>query len=113
MEEVAAALDGWGHWYQLYWSRDDDLVESLVHRAEACGSEAIVVTLDTAYLGWRPRDLDLGTCRSPGARASRSTPPTPCSAGSSRSASPPQARPGGAGADSPGPRRPPCALGCR
>ena len=29
-------------------------------RAEACGSEAIVVTLDTAYLGWRPRDLDLG-----------------------------------------------------
>ncbi len=60
MEAVAAALDGWGHWYQLYWSRDDALVESLVHRAEACGSEAIVVTLDTAYLGWRPRDLDLG-----------------------------------------------------
>ena len=60
MEEVAAALGGSGHWYQLYWSRDDDLVESLVHRAEACGSEAIVVTLDTAYLGWRPRDLDLG-----------------------------------------------------
>ena len=29
-------------------------------RAEACGSEALVVTLDTAYLGWRPRDLDLG-----------------------------------------------------
>ena len=28
--------------------------------AEACGSEAVVVTLDTAYLGWRPRDLDLG-----------------------------------------------------
>jgi lactate 2-monooxygenase len=60
MEEVAAALGGAGHWYQLYWSRDDDLVASLVHRAEACGSEAIVVTLDTAYLGWRPRDLDLG-----------------------------------------------------
>ncbi len=60
MEDVAEALDGFGHWYQLYWSRDDHLVESLVHRAEACGSEAIVVTLDTAYLGWRPRDLDLG-----------------------------------------------------
>ena len=58
--EVADELEGSGHWYQLYWSRDDDLVESLVHRAEACGSEAIVVTLDTAYLGWRPRDLDLG-----------------------------------------------------
>ena len=60
MEEVAAALGGAGHWYQLYWSRDDDLVASLVRRAEACGSEAVVVTLDTAYLGWRPRDLDLG-----------------------------------------------------
>ncbi len=60
MEDVAAELGGAGHWYQLYWSRDDDLVASLVRRAEACGSEAIVVTLDTAYLGWRPRDLDLG-----------------------------------------------------
>ena len=53
-------LGGASRWYQLYWSRDDDLVASLVRRAEACGSEAIVVTLDTAYLGWRPRDLDLG-----------------------------------------------------
>ena len=60
MEDVARALGGTGHWYQLYWSSDDDLVESLVSRAEACGSDALVVTLDTAYLGWRPRDLDLG-----------------------------------------------------
>ncbi|GAA2475048.1 alpha-hydroxy-acid oxidizing protein [Terrabacter carboxydivorans] len=60
MEDVARALGGSGHWYQLYWSSDDDLVESLVSRAEACGSEALVVTLDMAYLGWRPRDLDLG-----------------------------------------------------
>lgn len=61
MEEVAAELGGTGHWYQLYWSRDDELTTSLVRRAEACGSEALVVTLDTAYLGWRPRDLDLGS----------------------------------------------------
>jgi lactate 2-monooxygenase len=60
MEETARTLAGSGHWFQLYWSSDDDLVASLVARAEACGSEAIVVTLDTAYLGWRPRDLDLG-----------------------------------------------------
>src|SRR3954466_8517951 len=60
MEDVARTLDGAGHWYQLYWSSDDDLVESLVSRAEACGRDALVVTLDTAYLGWRPRDLDLG-----------------------------------------------------
>jgi lactate 2-monooxygenase len=60
MEQVARALGGSGHWYQLYWSSDDDLVESLVSRAQRCGSDALVVTLDTAYLGWRPRDLDLG-----------------------------------------------------
>jgi lactate 2-monooxygenase len=60
MEDVAAELGGTGHWYQLYWSSDDDLAASLVHRAEACGSEAIVVTVDTPLLGWRPRDLDLG-----------------------------------------------------
>jgi lactate 2-monooxygenase len=37
----------------------NDLVESLVARAEAAGAEAIVVTLDTTLLGWRTRDLDL------------------------------------------------------
>ncbi|MDN5797301.1 MAG: alpha-hydroxy-acid oxidizing protein [Intrasporangium sp.] len=60
MEEVCGELAGTGHWFQLYWSSHDDLVASLVSRAEACGSEAVVVTLDTVYLGWRPRDLDLG-----------------------------------------------------
>ena len=61
MEDVAAELGGHPHWYQLYWSRDDELAASLVRRAEACGSEVLVVTLDTCYLGWRPRDLDLGS----------------------------------------------------
>ncbi|GAA5031566.1 hypothetical protein GCM10023258_29860 [Terrabacter aeriphilus] len=60
MERIADELAGSGHWFQLYWSSDDALAASLVARAEACGSEALVVTLDTAYLGWRPRDLDLG-----------------------------------------------------
>jgi len=45
-------------WFQLYWSTSNELVESLVARAERCGCEAIVVTLDTTLLGWRPRDLD-------------------------------------------------------
>jgi isopentenyl diphosphate isomerase/L-lactate dehydrogenase-like FMN-dependent dehydrogenase len=45
-------------WFQLYWSSDDELVESLVRRAEGIGAEALVVTLDTPQLGWRPRDLD-------------------------------------------------------
>ncbi len=58
MERVAAEGGGGPLWFQLYWSRDDDLVESLVSRAEKLGAQAIVVTLDTQMLGWRPRDLD-------------------------------------------------------
>jgi lactate 2-monooxygenase len=58
MEEVARILGDVPHWFQLYWSKSDELVESLVARAEQCGCEAIVVTLDTTVLGWRPRDLE-------------------------------------------------------
>src|SRR3954454_24649423 len=58
MEECAAALGDSPRWFQLYWSTSDELVESLVGRAEACGCEAIVLTLDTTTVGWRPRDLE-------------------------------------------------------
>jgi lactate 2-monooxygenase len=60
MERVAAELGDTPRWFQLYWSTSNELVESLVGRAEACGCEAIVVTLDTTLLGWRTRDLDIG-----------------------------------------------------
>ena len=59
MEDCAAAMGNAPRWFQLYWSTSDELVESFVSRAEACGCEAIVVTLDTTLLGWRIRDLDL------------------------------------------------------
>lgn len=59
METCAAAMSGAPHWLQLYWSRFNDLVTSFVRRAERCGCSAIVLTLDTTMLGWRPRDLDL------------------------------------------------------
>jgi lactate 2-monooxygenase len=59
MEECAAAMGDSPRWFQLYWSTSDELVASFVARAEACGCEAIVVTLDTTMLGWRCRDLDL------------------------------------------------------
>jgi L-lactate dehydrogenase (cytochrome) len=36
---------------------DREICESFVRRAEAAGYGAIVVTLDTLTLGWRPRDL--------------------------------------------------------
>ncbi len=58
MEGVARILEDSPHWFQLYWSRSDALVESLASRAERCGCGAIVVTLDTTMLGWRPRDLE-------------------------------------------------------
>jgi lactate 2-monooxygenase len=44
-------------WFQLYWVNDRSICESFVRRAEAAGYGAIVVTLDTLTLGWRPRDL--------------------------------------------------------
>ena len=59
MERAAAAMGSTPHFFQLYWSKSRDLVASFVQRAEACGSRAIVVTLDTTMLGWRTRDLDL------------------------------------------------------
>jgi isopentenyl diphosphate isomerase/L-lactate dehydrogenase-like FMN-dependent dehydrogenase len=58
MEDCAAEMGEAPRWFQLYWSKNDDLVASLVARAEACACDAIVVTLDTTLLGWRPRDLD-------------------------------------------------------
>ncbi|MEU2349022.1 alpha-hydroxy-acid oxidizing protein [Modestobacter sp. NPDC049651] len=60
METTAAAMGTSPRWMQLYWSTSDELVASLLSRAEAAGCEAVVVTLDTTMLGWRPRDLDLG-----------------------------------------------------
>jgi lactate 2-monooxygenase len=60
METCAAAMGDSPRWFQLYWSSSDELVESLLARAEAAGCDAVAVTLDTTMLGWRPRDLDLG-----------------------------------------------------
>jgi len=59
MEEVAEAMGGAPRWFQLYWSKSNELVTSFVQRAERCGCKAIVVTLDTTMLGWRTRDLDI------------------------------------------------------
>ncbi|MFK8104653.1 MAG: lactate 2-monooxygenase [Saprospiraceae bacterium] len=59
MEKCAAVMGNSPRWFQLYWSKSNDLVGSLVRRAEACGCSAITVTLDTTLLGWRVQDLDL------------------------------------------------------
>lgn len=61
MEQCAAAMGATPRFFQLYWSRSDELVVSFLQRAKACGCSGIVVTLDTTMLGWRTRDLDLAS----------------------------------------------------
>ncbi|MQY08315.1 lactate 2-monooxygenase [Actinomadura macrotermitis] len=58
LEDVAAAAGDGGRWYQLYWPKDRELAVSFLERAKAAGYTALVVTLDTFTLAWRPRDLD-------------------------------------------------------
>jgi isopentenyl diphosphate isomerase/L-lactate dehydrogenase-like FMN-dependent dehydrogenase len=57
IEQVAEAMGEASRWYQLYWPRERALAASFVERAERAGFGAIVLTLDTWFLGWRPRDL--------------------------------------------------------
>jgi lactate 2-monooxygenase len=57
LEEVADAMGEAPRWFQLYWVNDREVAVSLVRRAETAGYTALVVTLDTLTLGWRPRDL--------------------------------------------------------
>ena len=61
MEACAREMGDAPRWFQLYWSTDDGLVDSFLDRAKAAGAEAVVVTLDTTMLGWRPKDLNLGS----------------------------------------------------
>jgi isopentenyl diphosphate isomerase/L-lactate dehydrogenase-like FMN-dependent dehydrogenase len=57
IEQVAEAMGDAPRWFQLYWINDREVAASFVRRAEAAGYGAVVVTLDTSILGWRPRDL--------------------------------------------------------
>lgn len=57
IEQIAEAMGDATRWFQLYWVNDRDVAASFVARAQAARYSAIVVTLDTSVLGWRPRDL--------------------------------------------------------
>lgn len=59
IEEVAAASTG-PKWFQLYWPKDHSITKSLLSRAKSQGYKALVVTLDTWTLAWRPADVDGG-----------------------------------------------------
>ncbi len=64
IEEVAAVSDG-PTWFQVYAWRDRGLVAELIGRARAAGYEAIMLTVDTAVLGRRERDVRSGTTLPP------------------------------------------------
>ena len=57
IEDIAQAMGDAPRWFQLYWINDREVVASLLQRAGVNGYSAVVVTLDTPILGWRPRDL--------------------------------------------------------
>ncbi len=64
IEEVATVSDG-PTWFQVYAWRDRGLVAELIGRARAAGYEAIMLTVDTAVLGRRERDVRSGTTLPP------------------------------------------------
>jgi L-lactate dehydrogenase (cytochrome) len=59
IEEVAGAGSG-PKWFQVYVWRDRGLVKEMIGRAATAGYEALVLTVDTAVLGRRERDVRRG-----------------------------------------------------
>ena len=59
IEEVRAVSDG-RLWLQVYAWRDRELVKEMIERAAAQRYEALVLTVDTAVLGRRERDVRRG-----------------------------------------------------
>ncbi len=57
IEHVAEVMGDSPRWFQLYHPRDPELALSFIQRAEQAGYQALVLTLDTHMLAWRPRDL--------------------------------------------------------
>jgi len=59
IEEVAT-VNGGNKWFQVYTWRDRGLVKELVQRSAAAGYTALWLTVDTAVLGRRERDVRRG-----------------------------------------------------
>ena len=59
IEEVRAVSEG-RLWFQVYAWRDRGLVKEMIDRAAAARYEALVLTVDTAMLGRRERDVRRG-----------------------------------------------------
>lgn len=59
IEEVAAESNG-PKWFQVYAWRDRSMVRDMLQRAAAHGYDSIMLTVDTAVLGRRERDVRRG-----------------------------------------------------
>jgi lactate 2-monooxygenase len=60
MEDVITHAGDTPTFYQLYLPSDRELAASLINRAENSGYSALVVTVDSWTLGYRPLDLSWG-----------------------------------------------------
>ncbi|HET6909196.1 MAG TPA: alpha-hydroxy acid oxidase, partial [Mycobacteriales bacterium] len=59
IEEVRSVSDG-RLWFQVYAWRDRGLVKEMIQRAASSSYEAVILTVDTAVLGRRERDVRRG-----------------------------------------------------
>ena len=59
LEEIASVSNG-RLWFQLYLWGNEEVVNSLIDRAENSGYEALVITVDVPVVGKRERDLANG-----------------------------------------------------
>ena len=84
LEDVAAAGGDAPRWYQLYWPKDRELAVSFLDRAAASGYGALVLTLDTHAMGWRPRGQPLPHRRDGRSRGHRPARARPVRASMSR-----------------------------
>jgi isopentenyl diphosphate isomerase/L-lactate dehydrogenase-like FMN-dependent dehydrogenase len=58
--EVAATAPDAARWFQVYVFADRRITEDLIDEAKANGYRALMLTVDTPYLGRRERDLRVG-----------------------------------------------------
>lgn len=57
LEEIAAGNGNGQRWFQLYFNKDPEVNRDLLHRVEAAGYSAIVLTVDLPVLGLRERNI--------------------------------------------------------
>jgi lactate 2-monooxygenase len=60
MEQVKTHTGATPGFFQLYLPNDRDLAASLINRAETSGYSALILTVDSWALGYRPADLQRG-----------------------------------------------------